>query len=122
MSYSYLSDNRSAFKLKDKYQSAGKSELPGSSENPNDDKNVEKNKSDKQQHDSVNGKIYFSILNFLNLLFLFGTIITNVLPQEKEEKIEDPNELGAKLMRAELMGDEVRLKKDSFLINFPSLN
>ena len=79
MSYSYLSDNRSGFKLKDKYQSAGKSELPGSSENPNDDKNVEKNKSDKQkqQPDSVasisNGKIHFPILNFLNLVFLFGT-------------------------------------------------
>ena len=83
MSYSYLSDNRSGFKLKDKYQSAGKSELPGSSENPNDDKNVEKNKSDKQkqQPDSVasnsNGKIHFPILNLLNLIFRFGTILMN---------------------------------------------
>lgn len=28
---------------------------------------------------------------------------------EKKEVAEDPNELGAKLMRAELMGDEVKL-------------
>lgn len=66
-SYSYIGDNRSEFKLKDKYQSAGKNELPGSSNDQKKETEDDRQKSSKtekmqqQKQSNLNGLI-FSLL------------------------------------------------------------
>ena len=68
-SYSYIGDKRSEFKLKDKYQSAGKNELPGSTNDQKEDTENERQKSSKnenlqqQKQSNLNGLIFFSYYN-----------------------------------------------------------
>jgi hypothetical protein len=76
MSSYYESSNGSEFKLKNKFKSAGKSELPGGEESSSDHKTND------------------------------VTTIKETKQEKEEETNEDANELGAKLIRAELMGDD----------------
>jgi len=59
--YSYLSDSKSSFKLKDKYQSAGKNELPGSTTDQKEDTEEKRERKmesvKKEDQKNQNGKI-----------------------------------------------------------------